>query len=67
MSIKTQIFGYDFREFEDALKELFGTVVRMTREEFVKKYFAEVSREEAEVIADKWIKNAERVTEPSRD
>jgi len=51
----------------DRIKKLFGTkVIRMSCEE-INTYYTSIPEEEAEVLADRWINEALRIIEPTRD
>ena len=65
---ETEIFGQPLKTFEDALEEVLGAqLVRMTKEEFAKDYYPNVSEEEAKAIAERWINEADAVVEPTPD
>jgi len=64
---KTYMFGEDLEEFRRGLEEIFGTkIMRMDEYEF-SRLLEEASDEEAEKIADAWIKGARRVVKTTRD
>lgn len=58
---------YDIPGQIDKVKKIFGTeVIRMTFEELFE-YYESAQVEEAEIVADRWINEALRVVEPTRD
>ena len=58
---------YDIEAQIERIKELFGVEVIKLSYDDIKRYFEKASEKEAEIIADKWIKNALRVIEPPRN
>jgi len=69
---ETTIYGssgktYNIQEQINKVKAIFGTeVIRMTFDDLFR-YYDEASIEKSEIIADKWINEALRVIEPSRE
>ncbi|RLG92635.1 hypothetical protein DRO37_09160 [Candidatus Bathyarchaeota archaeon] len=65
---KTCVFAKDLQKCIDAVKDIFGTeVVRMDKERFLDEYYANAPSDEAEKVADMWIKEAMKVVEPTKE
>ncbi len=68
----TKEFGGSGEEFNiqgqiDRIKKIFGAEVIRMRNEELNDYYESIPEQEAEVLADKWINEALRVVEPTRD
>ena len=60
------VVDYDITEVSQKIKELLGTnVVRLTSQELAS-YYSQADEQKALVWADYWIKNAEKIVEPTK-